>query len=354
MITYLTNRYFRFLRWIQRLVIRFSMVYSRIKVRSSRKLFVKKVGRSVMTRRLKKTIKAYARERFGSAAYWPHLAHFTEIRGEFIKGWIPHEYFHYIVEPRLNPSAYNNLGDLRTFDYVRFGDFAIKPLFLHITGNFYDTDFKLVEQEKVEAFMSGYNDTIVVKQEFGWGGKQVKVIPSSEFSMDLFERGVNYIIQPYIRQYKALRDLYPHSLNTFRVTTFQKKDGTVEILFVILRFGVDGKKVDNLSSGGQCIRIELTGKPSPMAYDEWCAPAGKKHKNTGFEFATLEVPMAGEIFEKCKSAHRKHPHLRLIGWDVCLNEEGEPKLVEWNTHWPTFNLEDALFGPFLTDDRELE
>jgi len=44
----------------------------------------------------------------------------------------------------------------------------------------------------------------------------------------------------------------------------------------------------------------------------------------------------------------------LIGWDVCINESGEPKLIEWNTHRPSFTWEDALFGPFLADDQELD
>jgi len=37
-----------------------------------------------------------------------------------------------------------------------------------------------------------------------------------------------------------------------------------------------------------------------------------------------------------------------------VNESGDLKLIEWNSSRPGFDLEDALFGPFFTDDRELE
>jgi hypothetical protein len=354
MIIFFTDRYFRFLKSFRRLVISLSMVYSRIKVRRVTKQVVKKAGRSVMNRKLKKTIKAYARERFGSEAYWPHLAHYTEMRGEFIKGWIPEDYFHYILEPRLNPPAYNNLGDLRTSDYRRFGDFAIQPLFLFVTGNFYNADFEPVDQGKVMEFLASYDNKIVVKQEFGWGGKQVRVIQPSEFKPGQLHRGNNYIIQPFIKQYHVLNDLNPDSVNTFRVITFQKRNGSVEVLLALLRFGVDGTKVDNLSSGGQCICFDRTGKPAKIARDEFGMETGERHKNSGFVFSELEIPMFHKIVDSCRTAHQKYPYIRLIGWDICVDESGQPKLIEWNTHWPSFTWEDGLFGPFLTDDRELE
>jgi hypothetical protein len=350
----LIDRIFRILGVFNRVALRFKLAISRREAHRERKQLVRRTGRPVMTRKLKKQIKQYARKRFGSAAYWPHLAHFTEIRGEFIEGWIPEDYFRYILEPRLNPSNFSKLGYQKTFDYRRFGDFAIEPLFYFISGNFFDAKCRVFERNSVKTFFSEYHDTIVVKQAFGWGGKHVTIQHASAFRPEHLKKGHNYVIQPFIRQYKPLNDLYSDSVNTFRVTTFLKKNGTVEVLFVILRFGVDGIKVDNLSSGGQCIRFDLSGRPSPVAYDEYCVPVGERHKNTGFRFSELEIPMFPEIIDKCVTGHQRHPHVRLIGWDVCINQEGEPKLIEWNTFRPTFTLEDAMFGPFLTDDEELQ
>lgn len=328
------------------------MLDSRREAHKARKKFVSKTGKSVLNKQIKRSIKEYARERFGSAAYWPYLALYTEARGEFIKGWIPFDYFLYILEPKLNPPVYRDIGNLKTQDYKRFGDFAVKPLFFYISGRFYNSEYEVVTEVEFMNFLGDYDKNLVVKQEFGWGGNQVRFIHSSEFKPSLLQKDTNYVIQPQIKQYKVLNDLYPDSVNTFRVTTFLKKDGTADIVFVILRFGMDGSMVDNLVAGGQCIAMDLDGKPAHMAYDDFGHEGGETHKNTGFRFADLNIPMYSEIIDKCIKAHQQNPYIRLIGWDVCLDESGTPKLLEWNTNRPTFDMEDALLGPFFPDDSE--
>lgn len=347
------HRYFRFLRFLDKLILRFRLFYSRVESHRKRKLYIKKTGKSVVTRQVKKEIKEYAKERFGSKGYWPHLARYAEIKGKFVKGWIPDDYFLFILEPRLNPKEYKTMGQQKTYDYRRFGEFAIKPLFLFVSGVFFDPDFEVLHKEQIQSLLGDYNDTIVVKQDFGMGGKEVQVMHSSEFKPELLRRNKNYVIQPYIKQHKILNDLYPESVNTLRVLTFLKRDGSVVVNYTMLRFGMDGMKVDNISSGGKCLFIDPNGKPAKMAIDGWGFPYTEKHPNTEFVFADLELPMYQEILDTCIAAHRKNPYVRLIGWDVCIEEHGKPKLIEWNTHRPSYTWEDALFGPFLTDDSEI-
>ena len=349
---YLTDRYFRVVRLTSSLKKRLLMIISRRQARKARKKFVRAEGRSVLTRQIKRSIKEYARERFGSSAFWPYLALYTEVRGEFIRGWIPFDYFLYDLEPRLNPAVYRELGNLKTFDYRLFGDFAVKPLFLYVSGIFLNSDYEVIGEKELKKILSDHDQEIVVKQEFGWGGNQVMFIHASEFKTELLQKGINYVIQPLIKQYKVLNDLNPDSVNTFRVTTFLKRDGSIDVVFVILRFGIDGSRVDNLVAGGQCIAIDPSGRPSSMAYNELGHKGGEMHKNTGFRFADLNIPMFPEIIAKCKSEHQQYPYIRLIGWDVCLDEKGLPRLLEWNTGRPTFDMEDALLGPFFPDDSE--
>lgn len=349
---FLIDKYARSLRFVEGIVLKLKMYNTRRDAHRARKLFVQQSGKSVLNAKIKRSIKKYSRKRYGSASHWPFLALYTEVRGEFIEGWIPFDHFLYVLEPKLNPPVYRELGNQKTFDYRRFGDFAIKPLFFFISGLFYTPDFDIIEEKELKKMLSSHDDHIVVKQAFGGGGKQVRFMHSSEFKPELLEQSENYVIQPRIQQYKTLSDLYPDSVNTFRVTTFIRKDGSVKIVYVILRFGVDGSKVDNLSSGGQCIEIDPEGRPAKIAYDDYGNVGGEVHKNTGYRFADLEIPMFPEIIAKCKSAHRHYPFVRLIGWDVCVDESGVPRLIEWNTDRPTFDMEDALFGPFFPDDSE--
>ncbi len=352
MIEFLAHRYFRLLRLFEKLIRWFQVFDTRIELHQIRRTLVRKKGSSVVNRKIKKAIKAYAKKRFGSASYWPGLALAAEQRGAYMDGWIPFDYFYYVLEPKLNPPGYANIGDIRTLDYSRFGDFAIKPLFQYISDNFYNAEFEPVGETALLKSLAEYDNTIVVKQEFGWGGKEVRVMHSSEFRPAQLHRGTNYVIQPFVKQHKILHELYPHSVNTIRVYTFRKKDGSIEVLLTYLRFGVDGVRVDNLSSGGQCIFIDLTGKPAEISIDDYAMEADRKHKNTGVVFADLKIPMFPDILDSCASIHGKYPHIRLIGWDICVDESGSPRLIEWNTQRASFTWEDSLWGPFFPDDSE--
>jgi hypothetical protein len=258
-----------------------------------------------------------------------------------------------VLLPKINPPNYCHLGEQKTFDYKLFDEFSVRPLFVFIAGTFYNSNFEYVEKAQVKNFLSDYNDRIVVKEEYGVGGKQVSIIHSSEFIPEKLKVNINYTIQPYIKQYKVLNDLYPDSVNTLRVNTYLRTDGLVTIKFVFLRFGIDGLKVDNNSSGGLYLFFDSSGKHSNLAYDDLGAELGDRHKNTGYLFSDIKVPMFQEILEKCKQAHKKYPYVRFIGWDVCIDSSGEPKLLEWNAINPGFWPQEAKFGPFWTEDDEI-
>lgn len=329
------------------------LVYERNEAHRKRRQVIKRKGISIVNRQVKKSIKRYARQRFGNSAYWPYLALYSEIRGKFIKGWIPNDYYWLVLLPRINPKNYGYISDQKTFDYKVFGDFAVKPLFYFISGMFLNHELNCIDKHQVIDMLLDYNKTIVVKEESGVGGEQVSIIHSSDLIMEDFNQSKNYVIQPYIEQYKILSDLYPNSVNTFRVTTYLKTDGSIHVKFVILRFGVNNSRVDNLSSGGQYLFFDSSGRPSNMVYDYKLGhEIGESHINTGYIFSNIKIPMFSEMLEKCKSAHKVYPYVRLIGWDVCITRSGEPKLIEWNAFNPVFWPVEARFGPFWIEDDE--
>ncbi len=82
---YITKLYYLFEKGFKKLLFLINMVQLRHLAHKDRKRVIKRKGKSVVNREVKKTIKEYARERFGSKAYWPYLAYYTEMRGEFVK-----------------------------------------------------------------------------------------------------------------------------------------------------------------------------------------------------------------------------------------------------------------------------
>lgn len=329
------------------------MIRLRILSNKTRKIVVRNKGKSVINKQVKRSIKEYALQRFGKKAYWPYLALYTERRGQFIKGWLPEDYVTYIWEPKINPPLYSKVSEIKTFDYRLFGEFALKPLFLFISGIYYSPELEVIEVRELKSFLHDYNDIIVVKEEFKGRGRCVNFIHSSDFIPEKLKKPRNYVIQPCIKQHKILRDLYPDSANTLRITSYLKNNGSVDIKFAILRFGVNGSKVDNLDFGGHYVYFDSEGKPSKSAYNNLGLEVGERHINTGYLFSDIRIPMFHRILDLCKAAHKKFPYVHLIGWDICINDSGEPKLLEWNAYRPGIEMPESNFGPFWTDDNEL-
>ncbi len=347
---YFENICFQAANLIKDIIMKSSMLRYRSMAHKDRRIVVRKKGTSVVNKQVKRSIKEYALQRFGSKAYWPSLALYTEMRGQFIKGWLPIDYERYIWEPKINPPVYSNISEMKTFDFMLFGEFALKPLFLFISGNFYSAELEVMKVSQVKSFLYEYNDLIVVKEELTMGGKSVRIIHSSDFKPEELKEPRNYVIQPYVKQFKMLNELYPESVNTLRITTHLKANGSVGIKFVVLRFGINGSKVDNLDFGGHYIYFNSEGKPSNTAYDKLGIEVGERHINTGYLFSNIRIPKFHKILDLCKTAHKKFPYVHLIGWDICINDLGEPKLLEWNAFRPGINIVDANFGPFWAED----
>jgi hypothetical protein len=328
------------------------LVHMRNDAHRFRRAVVKRNGKKVVSKKVKDSIKAYSKLRFGSKSFWPYLALSTEVRGEFMEGWIPSDYFRFKLVPRLNPEPAGKM-DFKTLDYRLFGDFAVKPLYLYLCGMYYDAELNFVNPDQLLSHLSKYDDDIVIKEESSWGGLQVRIMHASKFTPEMLKKGSNYVIQPRVKQHRILNEVYPDSVNTLRVNTFLKKDGTVSVKCVWLRFGADGSVVDNVTSGGNLLYLDLSGKPEKMTYHhDLFYPISDRHKNTGFVFSELKIPMFDEVLEHCKNAHLKVPFVRLVAWDVCIDSSGEPKLIEWNTQNPDFFSVASKWGPYWPDDSE--
>ncbi len=323
--------------------------YSRNNAHIAIKHIVSGRGYKIINKQTKKQIKGYCKKTFGKSDFWPYLVLCAEMRGEFIPGWLPQDFYWLNILPQWNPHPQNQLCNLKTFDHKLFIDFSLTPLFLRISDHFFNSEFQLVSEDELMNFFKNYDKVIVVKEEFGRGGEEVLFLKSGEFDPKKLRRGQNYVIQPFIEQYDLLNQLYPSSVNTFRVNTFLEENGSIHVRYVFLRFGSNSARVDNLSFGGKWIFFDMNGKPSDSAYDEHGLESGKTHENTGFEFSKLTIPRFHEMLEKCREAHRKYPYVRMIGWDVCIDKEGKPVLLEWNADQQNIFTFEGKFGPFFPD-----
>lgn len=322
---------------------------SREKASRIRKQVVSENGSRTVDQKLKKHIKEYCRDAFGSSSYWPWLATYAELRGEFKQGWIPVDYYRFRLLPKMNPEKFMRFSEAKTIDHKLFNGSIITPLFFRSNGLYCDKDGVVQSKSDIQQLLHDLNDEIVIKPDDGRGGNHIMFKHSTEISLKELPPDTDLLFQKVVHQHHELDRLYPHSVNTFRVLTYIDQEGSIQIKFIIIRFGRSGSRVDNASNGGGWIFVQMSGKVEPMAYNRYGIEIGNRHPDTGVEYEKLELPFLLNVINLCKDAHRSFPYTRIIGWDVFIDQQKGPRLIEWNANNPGFWEYEARFGPFFRE-----
>ena len=324
------------------------LFFSRRKAYSLRKKIIKEKNNQVVDNKLKKDLKAYSKDTFGNSAYWPWLALYTEIRGEFKHGWLPDDYYTVIFLDEYCPED-ARISNYKTFDHRLFPGFALEPVLVKISGQFYDSNKRELTIHEAQELLTGYGEEVVVKEDSQLGGSSVKFIESTNIKLSSFFHLPNFIIQPLIKQHETLNKLSHNAVSTVRIITFLNKNGEIETKYTNFRFGVGDSRVDNTSAGGGFCFIDADGYLSEVAFDGMGMELGNKHSDTAFKFKNIKIPNYDIILESCIKSHRHYPYVKIIGWDVAVNKKGNPVLLEWNAD-PGLWLSEALIGPRFEDD----
>jgi len=322
---------------------------SRKQAESIQKQIVSKKGYSVVNKELRKKIRKYAEKRFGDRGYSAWLETYTELKEEFKEGWVPDDYYTFEMIPVLNSRNIAALSNYKSFDHRLFPGFAIDPLFVKINGQFYDYSQRTVTSEEMIDKLREYNDEIVIKLDSAPSGKGVFFKQSGLAVSNDFQAYDNFLIQPSLKQHVILNELYPHSLNTLRVTTFVGRAGETSVKHLSLRFGRFGNRIANVSAGGLSVYVDSDGNVVSDAVDEIGLNSGHKHVDTSYIYKNLKVPGVPEAINKCKKAHRLFPYLKFIAWDLFIDEYETPGLIEWNAWMPDMWVNEALIGPLWPD-----
>lgn len=150
----------------------------------------------------------------------------------------------------------------------------------------------------------------------------------------------NYLIQDIVRQHPDMNALNPDSINTLRIVTY-RRGMEVVVLYAAIRIGREGQTIDNESAGGISTKVNNDGTLCRYAYG---TPGQDKIEITdsGVKLEGYKVPSFEKALEMVKENHLNLPFQDLVGWDICIDEDGEPEMLEWNT---TPELSQSAVGP---------
>ena len=105
----------------------------------------------------------------------------------------------------------------------------------------------------------------------------------------------------------------------------------VHILTVGGRFGRVGNVVDNFHGGGYSVIVDPeTGIITSDAINK-VHERVQKHQDTGKTFKGFQYPSWDKVRAFVTTMAKKIPQLRHIGWDIAINDKGEPVLIEANS-----------------------
>ena len=256
-------------------------------------------------------------------------------------------YFYYIspylVNMNLSMAYVDKNMYFRHFPDVR----QPKTIFHNMSGRFYTAEIQEVTFDEAVDTLSR-TERFIVKPAIESGrGRDVKMVMGGKIQiasiLDDYES--NYIIQEVVKQHPEMSKLNPTSLNTCRLYTYRRV-GTSEymLLGAAVRFGGKGAYRDNACTGGGFCKINDDGSVEDAIHNYRRFGWGSLKVEKGLE--GLCIPNYDKVLETALRLHKTIPYMDLIGWDIAVDEEGEPVLIELN-QYPDCEFLQIFNGPMF-------
>lgn len=157
--------------------------------------------------------------------------------------------------------------------------------------------------------------------------------------------GLNYTVQECVVQHPAMCTFNKSSVNTVRVMTYFNSKGVYECLRTIQRFGGAGAVVDNACSGGGFCNVTPDGVVERRLFKMQSLKVAELSSTV-----TKEIPSYDMIVKATLALHRQLPYFDLLGWDIAVDEEGIPVILEYNCVAPSLDLPQVSGGPLFSEE----
>lgn len=275
---------------------------------------------------------------------------------EFSPKYIPDDKWFGDIVPHYNNLIFAKALQDKCLHNVLFPDIKRPETVVKcIAGVFYDDSLNLLTREEAVARCHDVG-RILIKPSVGSGqGNGIEFFSSEKLTdadiQAVFDKyGRDFIVQKKMSQHPVLASLNEKSLNTIRVMTFLHKN-EVHVLTAILRVGGGSNEVDNTSQGGYKCTINPDGRLQKYGLSKiggyW---AYTETYPNGIRFEDVVIPSFGRILETVRTHAARMSHFPIIGWDIAVDPQGDPVLVEYNVIPAQGHGTDGpLFGD-LTDE----
>ncbi len=195
-------------------------------------------------------------------------------------------------------------------------------------------------------------DALFFRPPSDYGGKGCFKITKLDIQNNLeglYENLINgnFVHTKVIKQHDDINRIHSKSVNTMRIVSLLTFEGTTEIISAFFRFGVGDGVVDNATSGGFFVGINLEDGILKSIGHYLPEHGGKEiteHPDSGFKFEGFKIPYYKEACDLVIDTAKIIPD-GLIGWDVAITPNG-PIIIEANAE-PHIPISDIAYGGLL-------
>jgi len=190
-------------------------------------------------------------------------------------------------------------------------------------------------------------DKVIVKRDDSQGGFDVFFVEADGFDLDvLLREAPNAVIQQRIDQHPLFTELSGAEGSNLRLITVRLPNGALEVRVAVMRFGDEGGRIVGGIGGYFAVVDPVSGRFT----EGYRAPDWRlMDRIPGRTRALGSEPMPGfsEACSACLTLHARVPHLGVIGWDVMIDAEARPWVVEWNARHPAPAAPETFQGPLF-------
>ena len=221
-----------------------------------------------------------------------------------------------------------------------------------IDGHYVSEDNTEMSKDEAKKLLESKEEFICKVAMGTGGGKGVQKVNMTkqtdpQLTLEQLLKPEDLIFQEVVSQSKFMANLNPDSVNTFRLLTLNI-NGKCTVLSSFVRMGAKGSFVDNLcTGGGALVGVNQDGYLHDFGIRKDYSKCYETP--TGLPFKGMQVPDWNYIKEKVIGFHQHIPYANLIGWDITVDKEGEPVVIEINLDGAEIEAHQIFNGPVFGD-----
>lgn len=266
--------------------------------------------------------------------------------------FVPDDVFHRIIRPKLNDKRLAAAWSDKAYtDWVVRGVKTVRSVVRCVEGRLLNEQFELIDEKRANYIMNEYEALVLKPTMFTDTGKNV-VLAHAPFAIDeiIAQYGRFFVAQLPLKQHPDMALLNESSVNTVRIDTVLLEH-EAHVLSGFVKVGRPGDFTDN--GGGEKDRVFIgivNERFQNYALDHDC----NKFRiiPSGYDYAGKRVPFFEEMCKTVEKAHTAIAHFGMAFWDVSVDCNGEPTIVEMNLRYPDSYIPQVASGPFFGDYTE--